>query len=158
MKKRTADAQEPVCSLSESELKAAAEKVRRMTAQRKMFRKSFNDMTVELMASRKMTVQTLSDATGISVKTIKLMRNDAARVFGIREIVAVCIALHLEPSVSALYLECSPARLLETEEANFYRLALDEWYGKSVPEVNRILKALGVRPLTGEMEDILIPQ
>lgn len=157
MKRRAGCEEETRCSLSDRELRAVLQEVRRMTAQRNILHKSFNDMTVELMAERKMTIQPLSDATGISRETIKYMRNDPSRVFGIREIVAVCIALHLDPAVSELYLESSPAKLLDTEEDNCYRYALAHWYGESVPEVNRRLKALGVKPLTAQMEEILIP-
>ncbi len=78
------------------------------------FEKNFNDLTVELMDVRKITVGTLAEATGLSDHTIKNMRNKPEIMFPIQEIVAVCIALHLPPETSRKYIRVSPSKLLNT--------------------------------------------
>ncbi len=64
---------------------------------------SFNDMTVELMKKRRVSVSRLADLTGISEETIKHMRNRPDIQFSIRTVTAVCIALHLPPMISEQY-------------------------------------------------------
>lgn len=56
------------------------------------YQKSFNDMTVELMQRRNVTVGMLADDTRLSEDTIKNFRNRLNIIFPIQEIVAVCIA------------------------------------------------------------------
>ncbi len=110
--------------------------------------KSFNQMTVELMEWRKMSILPLAEATGLSRDTIKNMRNDPNRVFPIQEIVAVTIALHLEPEQSREYLRHAPSNFLNTDDMRLYRYALKEWYKLSVAIVNRRLVEMGAKPLT----------
>ena len=111
--------------------------------------KSFNEMTVELMEWRNISILSLAEATGLSRDTIKNMRNDPNRVFPIQEIIAVAIALHLEPEQSQEYLRHAPSNFLGTEEMRLYRYAVKEWYKLSVAIVNRKLVEMGAKPLTG---------
>ena len=112
------------------------------------FQKTFNDMTVELMESRGITVGRLADETGLSEDTIKNLRNRPNIIFPIQEIVAVCIALHLPPAVSMEYIRISPSKFQTTLEMKMYEYALNQWYMRSVAEVNRLLVEAEVRPLT----------
>ena len=118
---------------------------------------SFTAMTQQLMEERGITILQLADSTGLSRDTVKNMRTRDDIVFRIRDVLAVCIALHLTPRMSETYLEKSPCKLLETEEMGCYRLALERWYTCGVPEVNRRLQALGVRPLTDLLYDPILP-
>ena len=80
-------------------------------------KKTFNQMTVDLMKSHRFTVPALAEATGMSPDTIKNLRNDSDRVFDIRELVAFCIALHLPPDVSNEYINaCLAGVLLQRPE------------------------------------------
>lgn len=95
-----------------------------------------------------MNILPLAEATGLSRDTIKNMRNDPNRVFPIQEIVAVAIALHLEPEQSREYLRHVPSNFLNTDDMRLYRYALKEWYKLSVAIVNRRLVEMGAKPLT----------
>ena len=116
------------------------------------FEKSFNDMTVMLMEKRGVTVGKLAELSGLSEETIKHMRNRPDVDFSIRYVTAVCIALHLPPSVSAAYIRVSPAKFQNTLEMKLYEYALNQWYLDGVPSVNRRLVEAGVRPLTSLVE------
>lgn len=123
-------------------------KIRQQRADCAIVEKSFNQMTVELMDRRKITIVPLAEATGLSRDTIKNMRNDPNRLFPIQEVVAVAIALHLPPKVSREYVRHAPMNFLNTDEMYCYQYALNEWYMFSVAEVNRKLVEMGIRPLT----------
>lgn len=110
--------------------------------------KSFNQLTVELMAWRKIDILPLAEATGLSRDTIKNMRNDPDRVFPIQEVVAVAIALHLAPEQSQEYIRQAPSNFRGTDEMRLYRYALKEWYKLPVAVVNRRLVEMGAHPLT----------
>lgn len=112
------------------------------------YQKSFNDMTVELMQSRKVTVGMLADDTGLSEDTIKNFRNRSNIIFPIQEIVAVCIALHLPPAISMEYIRVSPSKFQTTVEMKIYEYALHQWYMLTVAEVNRKLVEMDAQPLT----------
>ena len=84
------------------------------------YQKSFNDMTVELMQRRNVTVGMLADDTGLSEDTIKNFRNRSNIIFLIQEIVAVCIALHLPPAISMEYIRVSPSKFQTMIEMKIY--------------------------------------
>jgi len=110
--------------------------------------KTFNQLTIELMEWRGMNILPLAEVTGLSRDTIKNMRNDPKRAFPIQEVVAVAIALHLEPEQSQEYIRHAPSNFLGTDEMRLYRYALKEWYMLPVSVVNRRLVEMGVNPLT----------
>ena len=120
--------------------------------------KSFNQMTVDLMKMKKITVEKLAEKTGLSVETIKNMRNNPNKQFTIEAVVAVCIALNLSYNISLSYIDRSPSKLTETKQMYFYRYALREWNDLTVSEVNRKLIQCKALPLTdliqGYNEDI----
>lgn len=111
-------------------------------------KKTFNQLTIDLMEWRKMNILPLAEATGLSRDTIKNMRNDPDRVFPIQEVIAVAIALHLAPEQSQEYVRQAPSNFLGTDEMRLYRYALKEWYKLPVAVVNRKLVEMGARPLT----------
>ena len=128
--------------------KALRARMARELAETAVISKSFNQMTMELMERKKMTVAELASATGLSEQAIGNMRNDANRVFPIQGIVAVCIALHLSPETSRAYIEASPSKFMNTVEMKMYQYALAQWYESPVSVVNRRLVEAGVKPLT----------
>ena len=122
--------------------------IRQQKADQALIEKNFNQMTVDLMASRKINIVPLAEATGLSRDTIKNMRNEPKRLFPIQEVVAVAIALRLPPEVSREYIRHAPTNFLDSDEMFCYKYALNEWYMLSVAEVNRRLVEMGVPPLT----------
>lgn len=117
-------------------------------AERFLVRKSFNDLTCDLMDRRKMTKGRLAEATGLSPETIQNMRNAPDIAFSVQEIVAVAIALHLPREVSEEYIQRSPGKFLDTEDMYCYQYALNNWYTLPVAVVNRKLVDMGILPLT----------
>ena len=113
---------------------------------------SFNDMTIALMEKKRISVGKLAELTGLSDDTIKNMRNKSDIAFPIREVVAVCIAMHLAPVSSGTYIAKSPTKFLDSVEMRLYEYALNQWYMDSVPKVNRRLVEAGVPPLTSLVE------
>lgn len=126
--------------------------IERQMAESGMLQMSFNQMTVELMKQKKMTIQKLADETGLSEETIKNMRNDPARIFQIKEIVAVCIAMHLSPETSEIYIKAGPSKFLSSTDMMLYQYALHQWYTLPVDVVNRRLVEAGAKPLTSLVE------
>ena len=57
-------------------------------------------MTKELMKSKGFTIERLAEQTGLSVETIKSMRNDPETRFTIEAVTAICIAMHLSSETS----------------------------------------------------------
>ena len=113
-----------------------------------IIKKSFNEMTIELMEKRKFSMRTLADASGLSSDTIKRMRTDPDRIFEIRQLVAFCIALHLPPEVSMEYINASLCKFRDTVDMELYKYALIQWYSLPIPIVNRKLVEAGAPPLT----------
>ena len=126
--------------------------IEKQVAEQAMVEMSFNDMTVKLMDQRKVSVEMLAEKTGLSVDTIKRLRNKPDIAFPIQTIVAVCIALHLYPQTSGEYIRRSPTKLTNTVEMKLYEYALSQWYSMDVPEVNKRLVEAGVQPLTPLVE------
>lgn len=111
-------------------------------------KRSFGDITVDLMQQNHFTVERLVQETGISVRTIQNMRNAKGKSFRAQEIIAVCIAMHLDPLVSKAYLAEAPTVILDTVDMELYQYALAEWYDKPVADVNRLLVECEAEPLT----------
>lgn len=109
---------------------------------------SFNQATVNLMKSHNITVSQLAEKTGLSIETIKNLRNNPDMVFSIETIVAVCIAMQLPYSTSLDYIDMSPCKFLKTVDMKLYKYALMHWNELPVSVVNRKLVEADARPLT----------
>ena len=117
------------------------------------FCKTFDQMTLELMASRHMGVSELVEKTGLSERTVLNMRSRRSGGFRYREVAAVCIALHLPPAVSREYIESNSASFDGTDvDLCLVRYMVNNHYLESVPAVNRMLVEAGARPMTGLVE------
>ncbi len=122
--------------------------------------KNFNQMTVDLMKQKNITVEGLAEKTGLSEETIKNMRNNPLKKVAIEAVIAVSIAMGLSAQTAEAYIESAPNKLLETVDMNLYRYAMIAWSELSVAEVNRRLIQCGAAPLTnlikGYNEDIFV--
>ena len=116
------------------------------------YRVDFNTMLKGMMEARGFNKRTLAEAAGLSEDVIQQMRNRRDVQHSVRQICAVCIAMHLEPRLSAALIEASPAKFLDTEEMNCYRYALVELYREPLARVNRWLVEMGIPPLTNLVE------
>ena len=128
------------------------ERVKSIMKERSKAEKSFNQMTVDLMEYKGLTVPKLAERTGLSVDTIKNMRNNPNKKLDIETVVAACIGMGLSYETSMKYIEKSPSKLTETEQMYYYRYALMEWSDLTVAQVNRKLIQSGASPLTGLIE------
>lgn len=134
--------------IDEAELAVIAEAARQSYESKRSFQTDFNDMTVALMKRNGLTLTALSDLTGLSRETIKRMRGKPDQVFEIRSVLALCFAFHLLPEESKIYIDRSPAKLLMTEEMEFYHAVLTMHPEKEVWEVNQMALRMGYAPLT----------
>lgn len=109
---------------------------------------SFPELLVDLMTKHKMTVDELSERTGISNRTIIHMRKDHDRNFSYRHIFAICIGLQLDPLESIQLVKTSRARPpINPETAAYLEYLLgNNKYG--VDQVNNLLIAAAFNPLT----------
>lgn len=128
--------------------KALRARMAKEMAETSIIAKSFHQMTVDLMDKKRTTIRAMADGTGMSEETIRNMRNDPERVFPIQGIVAFCIALHLSPETSRVYITASPSKFLNNTDMKLYQYALAQWYDLPVSAVNRRLVEAGAKPLT----------
>ena len=131
---------------------ALRKRMQKERAQMNVVKKSFNQMTKDLMKSKGYTTRSLSIETGISEDTIKNMRTDPNRVFDMRELVAFCIALHLPYEISMEYIDASLTKFRDTDDMWLYKYALKQWYMLPLDVVNRKLVEAGAVPLTNFVE------
>lgn len=135
-----------------SEGTALRQKLEAMRRDELRLSESFNAMTCRLMKERGVTMEKLAERSGLSIGTIRNLRTDPCRFFEIEVIVAFCIALHLPPRVSQLYVAASPAKFLETTDMRLYQYMMLNCYDLPMPVVNRKLIEAGAPPLTSLIE------
>ena len=116
--------------------------------ERAVAEKNFNQMTVDLMTSKGITVEGLADKTGLSEQTIKNMRNDTNKNIGLEAVLSVSIAMNLSPETRELYIDKSPNKWRNTEDMNVCHFLLGSSEGMSVADFNRKLLEHGSAPLT----------
>jgi DNA-binding Xre family transcriptional regulator len=147
-------------SLVTEEGLATRKKVLQMMEERAIAEKSFNQMTVDLMTAKGITVEGLADKTGLSEQTIKNMRNDPNKNIGIEAVLAVSIAMNLTPETRELYIDKSPNKWRNTEDMSICRFLMGSCGSMSVADFNRKLLECGSTPLTpliaGFNEDVFL--
>ena len=117
------------------------------------YRKPFYTMTTELMESRHLKVTDLAEETGLSERTIVNMRNSRSISYPYRSVAAVCIAMHLPPTLSEQYLACSHAAFDDTDiNMVLYHYMVLNHYQDSVAKVNLLLLEAGAPPMTNKVE------
>ncbi len=127
---------------------AMRERIEQARQTEEALQKGFGETLIRLMAERNMSVEQLAERTGFSIATVRNLRNDRDRAFPIEEIVALCIALQLEPRMSRLLVELSPAKFLDSTDMRLYEFAMLTYYDRPVSWVNRWLLGAGAPPLT----------
>lgn len=109
---------------------------------------NFGEALVHFMEKKNVTVEELAERTGLSPKTIQRMRNSSGGNYKLEAVIAVCIALHLEPYHSDMMIELAGYKLNCTARDAVYRLCIHYAYEQTVESCNNKLIELGQKPLT----------
>lgn len=110
----------------------------------------FSDTLSMHMDRTHMTNEQLAEKCGISTRTLTNWRNDEKRVKPLKQMVALCISLHLEPELSMDLLDKSGNRFSITEEDALYRLMLRTMYRRSLHDCDALLQEAGMKPFLKE--------
>ncbi|MBB4825013.1 type I restriction enzyme R subunit [Sporosarcina luteola] len=102
---------------------------------------SLGDTLVSHMKRKKITVELLSEKSGVGIKTIQRLRNEEGYSTSIQNIIALCIGLQLPPMLSFDLLTKSGHTLRNTEEHNLYYLIITTCYTCSINECNELLRS-----------------
>jgi len=107
----------------------------------------FSDTLTHHMRKRGLTIEQLSEKSGLSTRTLSVLRNDESAGKSIRQLTALCIGLHLEPELSQDLFRKGGQQFIKTEEHAVYSLLLRTMYRSSLFSCNVILQEAGIKPL-----------
>lgn len=107
----------------------------------------FCDTLAHHMRSRGLTLEQLSESSGISTRTLSVWRNDESAGKSVRQLTALCIGLHLEPELSQDLFQKGGQRFIKTEEHALYSILLRTMYRASLLSCNVVLQEAGIKPL-----------
>lgn len=93
------------------------------------------------------TKEALAYESKVSESTIGRYRTGKVKHYSEKNIVALCVAMHLPPWLSFSFIEKAGFALAKTEEQQAFMTVLNCMYMKSVDEVDEYLKARGNEPL-----------
>lgn len=93
------------------------------------------------------TKEALAFESKVSESTIGRYRTGKVKHYSEKNVVALCVAMHLPPWLSSRLIEKAGFTLAETEEQQAFMTVLNCMYMKSVDEVDEYLKARGNEPL-----------
>lgn len=93
------------------------------------------------------TQEALAFESKVSESTIGRYRTGKVKHYSEKNVVALCVAMHLPPWLSFRLIEKAGFTLAETEEQQAFMTVLNCMYMKSVDEVDEYLKARGNEPL-----------
>lgn len=93
------------------------------------------------------TKEALAFESKVSETTIGRYRTGKVKHYSEKNIVALCVAMHLPPWLSFSFIEKAGFALAKTEEQQAFMTVLNCMYMKSVDEVDEYLKARGNEPL-----------
>ena len=93
------------------------------------------------------TKEALAFESKVSESTIGRYRTGKVKHYSEKNVVALCVAMHLPPWLSFRLIEKAGFTLAETEEQQAFMTVLNCMYMKSVDEVDEYLKARGNEPL-----------
>lgn len=100
------------------------------------------------LEDKEITIERLSELTGIPDRTIRRMKNEPNRRSTLEHIIAICIALHLMPSESDDLIAAAGYTLKNTKEEKAFQFLIDCAYNETVGECNAFLSKMGFNPLT----------
>ena len=93
------------------------------------------------------TKEALAYESKVSESTIGRYRTGKVKHYSEKNVVALCVAMHLPPWLSFSFIEKAGFALAKTEEQQAFMTVLNCMYMKSVDEVDEYLKARGNEPL-----------
>ncbi len=93
------------------------------------------------------TKEALAYESKVSESTIGRYRTGKVKHYSEKNVVALCVAMHLPPWLSFKLIGKAGFALAETEEQQSFMTVLNCMYMKSVDEVDEYLKARGNEPL-----------
>ena len=101
------------------------------------------------MTLKDVTVEELAARINRDVRTISRLRNDIEYNSKAETVIAVCIALHLQPLQSLYLLGLAGFNLTmnQSKTKQFYMILVMNFYECSVAECNEILKQNHITPL-----------
>ncbi|ELX9346946.1 helix-turn-helix transcriptional regulator [Listeria monocytogenes] len=97
-----------------------------------------------------MTINELSDKSGIGYEHISRIRTKEYDNPSIKTVIALCIGMNLSPSLSKKFLNLAGYTLKQTKEHIFYGILLDGCSSFSIYDCNALLIENGFKPLTSE--------
>lgn len=107
----------------------------------------FSDTLAYHMKKRGMTLENLSESSGISTRTLSVWRNDESAGKSVRQLMALCIGLHLEPELSQDLFGKGGQHFIKTEEHALYSIILRTMYRAPLFTCNAVLQDAGIKPL-----------
>ena len=102
---------------------------------------------VRFMKESGVTAEKLAELTGLDPKSIQRMRNYNHHP-ELESVIAVCVALHLDPYNGIYLVHLAGRELTNSDRDKIYRFILRFAYKETVYDCNRMLKRLGMKPLT----------
>ena len=119
---------------------------------------SFQEMLVALMKygnsnSERFTLETLAEASHLSVRTIARLRNEDIKEYNRDQLLAVCFAMHLPSWLSAIFLEKACIHIPRYGKNGYLGELLDCNFMDTIDEIQKYLKDNHHPPLdvgTGE--------
>lgn len=94
------------------------------------------------------TIEYLSELTGIPDRTIRRIKNEPNRRPTLEHLVAICIALHLMPSESEKLISFAGYVFKETSKERALQYLVDCAYDQTVADCNMFLTRMGFEALT----------
>ena len=106
------------------------------------------------MKNKDVTIEQLVSLTGISDRTIKRYRKESS--MKLNNLVAICVALHLDPMFSKDLIRKAGFTLNEQKlEHVYFEFILNHMYERDVPDCNNFLIESGVASLTSLKEALV---
>ena len=129
-----------------SEANLIANKLRKLPA-------PFGATLAAHMKACKLTNEAMAEALNISPRTVSTLRNAIAPSLSLRQVIAICILLHLPPELSDDMIAKAGIRPLPIAEHIAYKILLRTMYSADLQTCNDLLRAENFEPLTKETTD-----
>lgn len=109
---------------------------------------NFQQLLDKHLEDKKVTIEGLSELTGIPDRTIRRIKNEAHRRPALEHIIAICIALHLRPSESDDLIAAAGYTLKNTKKEKAFQFLIDCAYNETGEKCNAFLNRMGLHQLT----------
>ena len=108
---------------------------------------TFSKLLIQYMNNANVSVEALAFDSKISERTIADMRNRDSYQPKLKNVIAICIALHLKPSFSYHLIEAAGYKLTPSRQNRAYEYILDSMYMRDIDDCNKFLKKANLKPL-----------